>query len=195
MAGPRISNREKDRKYTLREVLISLGRVSGATMEEVATQCGVTVRALYYDMAAEGIIDELSKYMQPLVKHKRRDIKEIAASMVDKELEKLAGPAVAAIEDILTGGGDPKTAAENAWRVVHQLRGTPASTYKLEKSVSGTVRHEHYVMPGKTLVALGEDIERDAELMRQAKQLTAPSDIPAMIGVEDRAKAITVDAT
>lgn len=177
----------------MREILIAVGRASGATMEEVAVQAGVTVRMLQYDIAADGTIDEIQNLIQPLIKQSRREIKAIAAAMADKEMEKLLGPAFASITDVLMGGGDPKTAAANAWKVIHQLRGTPAATLKMEKSGTVTHRHELYVMPRKTLQALGEDIAADAELMAAARQLAAPAEQP-LIGQADKAKAIDIES-
>lgn len=156
-------------------------------MDEVATQCGVTSRALYYDMAAEGTISELSKFMAPLIKHTKREIRELALKELDKEMEKLGGAAVDAIKDALTGGVDPKTAAQVGLDVFRQLRGAPV--LKMEQSGTVLHRHELFVMPKKTLRALGEDIEQDADLMQAARQLSAPQ---PQIESGDKAKAIDV---
>lgn len=166
---------QPQRQYTMREIVIAVGLASGATKDETAEAIGISPRGLYYDMAKGGVIQELLDAVQPLIKFNRREIKKIAVDKAEAEMEKLLGAAMGAISDSLTGGADPKTAAENGWKVYHQLKGTPASTVKVQAGGTVTHKHEHYVLPAATLHALAADVQADVELMQAAKRLSTGS--------------------
>lgn len=192
MARTRSLPGETDRKYSLREIAIAVGLAAGATKDEVAESLGCTSRTIYNELGRGGVIQEIINTVKPLVKVNRREFKAIAKEKAEDELEKYLGAAIGAIERALTEGDDVKTAADNAWKLIHQLRGSPTSTVKTLHGGTVTHRHELYVLPKSTLRAFGADVERDADLLGAAKLLEAPAPQFIVRGYAPIAESITV---
>ena len=191
MAGaPRYVRESKEPHYSLREITVAVGLASGVTKNEIAESLGCSERTIFNIIEGKaGIIEELLAAVKPLVRVNKREMKAIALENAEKEMEKLIGPAIAAIADSMEGGCDPKTAAENGWKVYQQLKGTPASTVKLQGSATVTHRHELFQMPKSLARAFAHDLQNDLDLIAPSRQIAPPEQ---QITTEDREEAVDV---
>lgn len=150
-------------------ITIAVGKASGWTNIELAEKLGVSDRMVYnYADRFSTVLAELEKMVAPLIKMNRREIKQVALDKAYEELEKLVGDSMGAIQAAIQDN-NLDLASRNAWAVIHQLKGKPTNTVNM--NTTGTVNHQHYVMPATTALAFEEDAEADQELFRVANKL------------------------
>lgn len=173
-------------KFSLLEIIHAVAFENGWTQQELSDALGVTTRGTEYRVARmRKVLEPLRAALRPYcVADARKEAKKIAKAQVDEELEDLLGMSIEAIKEELVGG---VRRDKNAWNVIRQLKGTPASAVKMEHG--GTVRHDHrhHIMPADLVEAFDADVLGDRDLMQRANRLipTSQTSQPAAIPIID----------
>lgn len=144
-------------EYTLRDVAAAVGRLTGATNQEISDVLGIGLSTFYLEFStqtAKQRIDDLTEKLAPL-KVNKREIRAVLKSELNAKLAEHLGVAVNAVEDVLVNA-DPKTRADNAWKLFDRV---DPQAKKL--TVDGEVKHLHAHTIQRAII---DEMDADAKL-------------------------------
>ena len=144
--------------YNERDLKLGIAAGLGYSKVESAGLIDCSEKTVHNRYAAnKGFIEEWAKFTASLVREKRIVAKEIKAADINKELQRLLGSSVQALEDALTSG-DPKAALAAAKEVFDRVQGKATQT-NVNVQLGKVEHHVIHQMPAKAITGMDRMIE------------------------------------